>query len=656
MRIPFLWDDLPSIVSNETIRTLWALPGALAPPLETPMAGRPIVNLSLAINFALGGLHVEGYHWWNIGVHVICAVLLYAIVRRTLSGRRLGSLFGNGARVPALMAALIWMSHPMQTEAVDYVTQRTESMMGLFLLLTLYGAVRSMEEPRAAWWQAVAVLSCVLGMACKASMVAAPVIVLLYDRTFASESTIVALRRRRWLYLGLAATWLVLAALLWSAPRTTVGASESVTSQMYLINQVQVVGHYLRLAVWPRGLVLDYGLPAALSVQDVWPQALVILTIGAAAALACLRWPSVGFAAAVFFMMLAPTSTVIPISSEVGAERRMYVPMMALVALVVAVAWLIFERARHRYPNASRPLTVGAVGVAAGLVAALGSATVMRNALYQDPVALWRDTIEQRPHGRARLSLAAALMERGKGAEAIPQLRLAVQEYPEATYALGAALHATGQIDEAEAVLREFIEARTSDPSRIPARSLMGKMLASRGKFDEAATQFRTILEVDPLDRDARMSLGDQLLSRDRWNESIAEYERIARDVDSSSLEFKIGMAHKGANRFDAAAARFARALVLDARTPQAHRNLAEIAWERGDVDEAIVRAEAELGLNPADASTHNFLGVVLASSGRVREGVVHFREALRIDPSYTRARENLQRVPPANRESEPRR
>ena len=216
VRIAFLWDDLPSVVNNETIRRLWTLPGAFAPPLETPMAGRPIVNLSLAINYAIDGLRVNGYHWWNIAVHLMCAVLMFAVLWRTLSSRRLRPTFRNGGYTTAWIASVLWMVHPLQTEAVDYVTQRTESMMGLFLLLTFYCAIRSMRAPEsAAWWQAGAVLSCSLGMACKASMAPAPVIVLLYDCTFESASVTDAIRRRRWLYLGLAASWVVLAALTW---------------------------------------------------------------------------------------------------------------------------------------------------------------------------------------------------------------------------------------------------------------------------------------------------------------------------------------------------------------------------------------------------------------------------------------------------------
>ena len=115
------------------------------------------------------------------------------------------------------------------------------------------------------------------------------------------------MRKRRGLYAGLAASWLVLALLIWIAPRSTVGASDAVSWQLYSLNQAQVVGRYLRLAVWPRGLVLDYGLPQLLSIRDVWPEALLVLALAAGALVAWVRRPAAGFAGAVFFILLAPT-------------------------------------------------------------------------------------------------------------------------------------------------------------------------------------------------------------------------------------------------------------------------------------------------------------------------------------------------------------
>ena len=646
VRIPFLWDDLPSIVHNETIRRFWAFPGALAPPLETPMAGRPVVNVSLAINYAIDGLRVNGYHWMNIGIHVACAMLVYLVAWRALASQRVDATLRDRAHTTAWLAAVLWMVHPLQTEAVDYVTQRTESMMGLFLLLTLYCSMRSMREPeRGTWWPSGAVLCCVLGMACKASMAPAPVLVLLYDRAFESTSLTVALRRRPWLYMGLAASWIVLVALMWAAPRSTVGGSGAESWQIYGLNQLDLVARYLRLAVWPQGLVLDYGLPRALTLRDVWPEALVLLVLVTGVSRACLRRPAVGFAGIACILMLAPTSSVIPIITEVGAERRMYVPMMALVVLATAAGHLCVERLRQRFPAAAHQLAIGGVAIAAGLAVVLASLTVSRNALYRDPVALWQDTIRLRPHSRARLSLAAALMESGRATDAVAELRLALHDFPEAGYALGSLLYKDGRLDEAVDALNVFVTASERDRSRTEARSLLARIFTSRQEWDRAAAEYRAILEVSPLDRDAHEHLGDVLLSRDQWDDAVAEYDRAAAGSARADLEVKRGLAHKGANRLDAATVRFERALVLDPRTPQAHRNLAEIAWESGNREAAVRHAQAELTRNSSDASTHNFLGVVLASSGNVREGAEHFREALRIDPTNRRAAENLARA-----------
>jgi superkiller protein 3 len=323
----------------------------------------------------------------------------------------------------------------------------------------------------------------------------------------------------------------------------------------------------------------------------------------------------------------------------------MYVPMMALVVLTITLGWLLLDRLRRRFTAAARQLTLVACSAASLLIVALGGATIARNAMFRDPVLLWRDAVDQRPNGRARLSLAAALIEAGKAGEAIPELRLAVPEYAEAKYALGAALYGTGHVEEAVGALTDFIAAHASDPSRIPARFLLGRALASQEKFDQAAAQFRAILEVAPSNRDARARLGDLLLSQRRYDEAAAEYERAAGGVGVPSLEIKLGMALMGANRLEAATRHFERALTLDARSAEAHQRLAEIAWQRGAGEEAVGHAESAIGLDPENAATHNLLGVVHASSGRLGQAVVHFREAVRIEPSDEQVRENLVRA-----------
>src|ERR1035438_6675615 len=215
----FVLDDASSIAGNPTIRHLWPLGGPLSPPHGRGLTvdGRPILNISLAINYALSGIHPWSYHALNLLIHGLAGLTLFGVVRRTLD--RLG--MPADSALLALCAAFLWTLHPLQTESVTYVIQRAESLMGLFYLLTLYCFIRYADRtPRSdassnagktapVLWAVFSVLACLLGMATKEVMVTAPVMVFLYDRTFFSGSFAQAWRRHRRLYAGLACTWLL---------------------------------------------------------------------------------------------------------------------------------------------------------------------------------------------------------------------------------------------------------------------------------------------------------------------------------------------------------------------------------------------------------------------------------------------------------------
>ncbi len=209
---PFVFDDSGSVIHNRSIVRLWPLwgdaehPGPLNPPSDLPTSGRQLVNLSLAINYAVGQLNPVGYHAFNLIVHLLSAALLMGIVRRTLCLDYFAGRFTNAAGPLAFAAALLWAVHPLQTETVIYVTQRTELMVGFFYLATLYACLRywTAATPAAGDnWLALATLASVAGMACKEVMVTAPVIVLLYQRTFIAGSFRRALRQSWPLYVGL---------------------------------------------------------------------------------------------------------------------------------------------------------------------------------------------------------------------------------------------------------------------------------------------------------------------------------------------------------------------------------------------------------------------------------------------------------------------
>jgi hypothetical protein len=506
---PFLFDDQNSIVGNTQIRQLWPLSIPLSPPRDTPVAGRPLVNLSFALNYAVHGLDVRGYHVVNLAIHVLAAITLFGVVRRTLMLSSVGRALSGSPReadnarsTAAFACALVWMLHPLQTESVNYLTERTESLMGLFYLLTLYCSIRGgIRDPGSGIrgirgirkWEVASVLSCAAGMLCKESMVTAPVMVVLYDRVFMFESWRTAFRARRGLYTGLAASWLVLAALLSANPRTSAGFETDTSPWIYLLNQFVMIPRYLWLTIWPRELVLDYGLPRPLILQDVLPQAALVVALGVATLFALVRWPLVGFLGAWFFITLAPSSSFVPIATEVGAERRMYLP---LVGLMVSMVIAICVAGRKGPPDVRRPgpdfRTRQAILLAIALLLAVG--TFLRNREYASRLSIAETIVERWPSGRGRYILGVELLRVGRRPEAMTELRASAIDYPAARYALGTELFSEGQLNAAVEELLAFLEAHPTHANALPAHDQLGRAYMLLGRPDQALEEFKIVL------------------------------------------------------------------------------------------------------------------------------------------------------------------
>ena len=298
-KAPFVFDDIGSIVENPTIRHLWPPGDALSPPSNAGLTvgGRPVLNLSLALNYAVSGLNVWSYHALNLLIHVFAGLALFGLVRRTLARPPLAARFGDRAAPLALVIAGLWTLHPLQTESVTYVAQRAESLMGLFFLLTLYAFARSADSPRPRTWQAVSFFACLLGAGTKEIAALAPIMVFLYDRTFVSGSFRAAWQRHRGVHLALAATWVPLAFFLASTGGNrggTVGFNVGVPWLGYWLTQFEAVTRYLALTFWPHPLVFDYGKIVAGSATATLLWALPVVTLVLGTTVALWRWPVAG--------------------------------------------------------------------------------------------------------------------------------------------------------------------------------------------------------------------------------------------------------------------------------------------------------------------------------------------------------------------------
>ena len=273
--------------------------------------------------------------------------LVWGLVRRTLSLPFFAGRFEGVANALALAVSVLWVLHPLQSEAVMYVTQRTELLVSFCYLSTLYASLRYWQaelQPARGTWLILAMLACAAGMASKEIMVSAPVIVLAYERTFIAGSFRRAWRNSWPLYVCLAATGLILAALNFSGPRShSTGFGSGVPAYVWWFTEAKVLLLYLRLAVWPWPLVIHYEYDYLESLAAAWPWVAQAAGIGLVAAILFWRRTAIGFALIFMFAILSPT-LVVPIVTEVAAERRMYLPLAALVAIAVVGAYRVLAR------------------------------------------------------------------------------------------------------------------------------------------------------------------------------------------------------------------------------------------------------------------------------------------------------------------------
>lgn len=570
-----VFDDLPSILGNPTIRRLWPLGAVLSPPAGgAAVQNRPLVNLTLALNFALGDDRAFGYHLFNLGVHVFAALTLLGIVRRTLRLPAFGGRFDGSATWYASAVAALWGLHPLNTEAVTYVIQRTESLYSMFYLLTLYCCIRGYDTTRAKGWFAAAIGSCLLGMGCKEAMVTAPVMVMLYDRVFVADSWGEVFRRRWGLYAGLAATWIALGAILVQAAGGRGGAAgfgAGMTSWEYARSQFWAVCHYLRLALWPRGLVVDYGVWIAREPGEIVPYAVGIAILATATLVAYVRWPWAGYLGTWFFVILAPSSSIVPLVTQTVAEKRMYLPMAGLAALVVfgggAAGKCLLARLAPSWSQSRGPVTVAAVLVV-GFAAVLGGLTVMRNRVYRSELTLWDDAIRKRPDNlRAYFNRARVYATLGDREKELSDYNTA-------------------------------IEIRPNDAGGYVNR---GNAYADRGDNDRALADYSKAIEVDPEFAVAYNNRGDEWCRRGQYEQAIRDCSRaVELKPDYADAYVNRGNAYRSLGNDRQALADYSRAIEINHYLAPAYVNRAIVLWDLKDYEGARADVKMLQGLGAA--------------------------------------------------------
>lgn len=598
LHVPFVLDDLFNIRGNPHVRIdqidwqqLWDAAR------RSPCYRRPLSNLTFALNFYAAGYDVWGYHLVNLGIHVACGFVVYLLALKTFGqlstlGRKAGGLSSVQTSWMALTAALIFVSHPIQTQSVTYTVQRMACMATLFeltsLLLYINGRIAKNTKRRWYWWAGS--LGCwLVGLGCKETPAILPLIVLLYEWYFFQDLNGGWLKRCC-IYVGLPIALLTLVLSITHGNNVlnwldAAYAKRDFTMAERLLTQLRVVVYYLSQVAIPlpsrfcltHDFAISHGLFDPLT---TFLSLLVLLALATCTGLLARRYRIVSFGIAWCLLHLVMESTVIPL--EMGFEHRMYLPMVGISLLI---AWGLFALLTEGMPR-----TI----VIILLMSLLTMATHTRNNVWQSRSRLWEDVVAKYPEDvRAHFNLGHELHRQGRIASASEQLRRALQ----------------------------------IDPSYVEARNGLGVILQEQGKLDAAIEQYQQALQINQKAL-VLVSLANALREQGKVEASIEQYHRAIK-LDPKSVLAMNNLAWIRATHRDATVRDGAKAVELAERACEltgyklgaAMDTLAAAYAEAGRFDEAIDTASKAIDLATA-AGEGTLIGGIRERLELYRKGI----------------------------------
>ncbi|HEU5080128.1 MAG TPA: tetratricopeptide repeat protein [Opitutaceae bacterium] len=635
-----LFDDLLAIWRNPSLHPTDGLWHVFFAPPDNPVGGRPLVNFSYFLNYAANGTAVEGYHLVNILIHCATALSLFCLIRQALRSESIPEPLQERSGAISFWAALVWVLNPIQTICVSYISQRSELMMGFCYVQTLFWFGRYLEssnqttdERSANLSRTIAICFCAAGMMCKEVMATAPLLCLLYDRSFYSDSFVSILRRRWSSYIMLASTWIILAGLLFSTHGRGVGLEMGVTWHKYLLTESRVVLRYLGLCIWPNPLIFDYGTAAYNPTRTEWPYLIFTGFLVLGCCWFYLRRPSLAFVAMAFFVALATTSSVIPVALQPMAENRLYLPSMAVWAGLATCIFRISDRAA--------PLIFTACAVFFGIL------TFKRNSDFQSGISIWSDTVRKIPNSaRAYNNLGIALLEKNRLDEADAAFKKALTLRPhwaDVVSNRGNIALAKRDFDVAEAFFRQAVQ---DNPASVVQKNNLAGLLLQRGKEEEAKALYEESLRRTPDDPNALCGLGDVALAEKKVSSAIEFYKRSISAMPHLAVAHNnLGNALVELGDNEEAEAEFGQAVKLNPSFQKARSNYATMLARRGQYERAIKEYTIALRIYPADTESRVNMGFAYQLLGNIAAARSCFEEALRHDSQDARAKQYLENL-----------
>ena len=644
VRGSFHFDDLPTIVLNPHIRSLnpavvWA----------GNNHSRFLGFYSFALNYYWGGLaRLQGWHYVNIGAHIICSLMLYLVLLCLAEDTRLA-----GNKVP-FMASLLFAVHPVFSEPVNYIQARLVPFYTLFSLTGVFAAILCMRARRyvSRLLAALCVLASIIlgGLSKEVGLFYALGGVGLYLFAFGVEDRKV----RKTIFIILASVAIAIVLII-----TAKGYPSLIFQRSYhfrlgettfitrVLTNAGVFWRYISLIIpsSPRLNADHYVKVVSVATAPQILAALIpLIGMGAIVGFAFMirsREPLVSF------LLLWVIMGVLPympgaVTTELMVEYKFYFPAIGLVSLL---AWAFDRACILAAPRLSKCFANIILWTLFGFLAVYCvKETRDRNRAWVSELTLWSDAVKKSPQKcRTHSNLGVALAKQGRLDEAIAHYLEAIlisPAYAEARNNLGVALAKQGRLDEA---IARYLEALRINPAYAEAHNNLGDALKRKGQLDDAIAHLSEALRIEPDSAIAHNNLGLALADKGRFDEAIAHsLEALRINPADAEAHNNLGdMLSRLGNLADAIG-HYAEALRIKPDYAKAHNNMGVALAKQGRLDEAIGYFSEALRIEPDSAIAHNNLGLALADQGRLDEAIAHYLEAIRISPAYAEAHNNL--------------
>ena len=697
---PFQWDEEKYVVKNPWIKDLsyfTDISKAKGHELYYPLRSRYIGYLTFALNYKMNEFHVLGYHIVNITIHLFNALLVYFLVILTFKTPILrGSDFSKNSKYLALFASLLFVSHPLQTEAVTYIFQRLTSLVSLFFLASVVSYLKSrLSEKKKTeyFFYIVSLASAILAMKTKENAFTLPIAIILYEFLF-FKGTI----KERLSYLIPFCLILFVIPFTLLAIHKPIGeiighevskiGFQKIPRAYYFLTQFRVIVTYLRLLLFPVNQNLEYDYPLYRSFFSPAVFLSFVLIFGILCFSLYLivfsrrkkpEWRLVGFGMLWFFLALSVESSIIPIPMLID-EYRAYLPSIGFFMAITTWGFYLIGR----FENKKKQRV--AISAAIGIILILSYATYMRNSFWKDKVTLWGDVVRKSPNkASAYINRALAYKEKNMYENSISDFKKALSLSPDhvlAHHNLGALYLKLGRLDDA---MKEAQSVLNLSPNLVEAHLLLGMILGKKnrydegihefevaanlaaqssdvhnadfhhelatlyyqkGRFDDAMKELQIALDLKPDFAGAHKNLAVLLIKKNRFDDALRELQTaIMLKPDFAEAHNDLGSFYVNRDRLDEGMKELQLALKLKPDFPEAHKNLATAHLGRNRLDDALKELQIAIKLKPDFAEAYNDLGYVYALQGRMEDALLHFQRAVSLAPDNLKFAKNLQKA-----------